>query len=182
MNASEASKWVQKAREMLRDARIVVTEAELSMMEVADFNLPAGNFPAIGLEIIVYENNDRYCAKELVLFPGQSCPEHKHPAVAGKPGKQETFRCRWGEVYLYVPGDPTPNRKAVLPENKRSTFTVGHEIVLKPGDQYTLPPDTWHWFQGGPKGAIVSEFSSTSTDENDVFTDKEIKHDKSERS
>jgi D-lyxose ketol-isomerase len=96
--------------------------------------------------------------------------------VAGKPGKQETFRCRWGEVYLYVPGDPARTcSKAVLPEGKRAAFTVTREIILKPGDQYTLPPDTLHWFQGGPKGAIVSEFSSTSTDENDAFTDKEIK-------
>jgi D-lyxose ketol-isomerase len=52
---------------------------------------------------------------------------------------------------------------------------VWHEIVLRPGDQYTLPPNTLHWFQAGDKGAIVSEFSSTSTDENDLFTDPRIR-------
>ena len=35
-------------------------------------------------------------------------------------------------------------------------------------------PETLHWFQGGPNGAVVSEFSTRSTDETDVFTDKNI--------
>ncbi|MCB1105976.1 MAG: hypothetical protein KDK74_14690, partial [Cephaloticoccus sp.] len=53
-------------------------------------------------------------------------------------------------------------------------YTVWHQIVLKPGDQYTIQPDTPHWFQAGPEGAVVSEFSTHSTDENDVFTDERI--------
>jgi len=161
---------------MLQDAGIVITAKEKASMEIADFGLPEGTFPGIGLEIIVYVNNDRYCAKELILFPGQTCPEHRHPGVAGKPGKQETFRCRWGEVYLYVPGKaPAGRLHATIPAKRRDAFTARHEIVLTPGEQHTLPPDTLHWFQGGPRGAIVSEFSSTSTDEHDVFTDKDIK-------
>ncbi|HSK68402.1 MAG TPA: D-lyxose/D-mannose family sugar isomerase, partial [Candidatus Limnocylindria bacterium] len=54
-------------------------------------------------------------------------------------------------------------------------YTVFHEIRLAPGEQYTLSPDTLHWFQGGPEGAVVSEFSTTSRDEADVFTDPRIK-------
>ena len=46
--------------------------------------------------------------------------------------------------------------------------------MLDPGDQYTIPPGTLHWFQAGPDGAIVSEFSTTSRDELDLFTDPEI--------
>jgi D-lyxose ketol-isomerase len=46
---------------------------------------------------------------------------------------------------------------------------------LKPGQQYTLDPNTLHWFQGGADGAIVSEFSSTSIDETDIFTDPDIR-------
>src|SRR5512137_1779182 len=146
MTRDERERWIAKASKMLAQAGIVVTPSELKAMEVADFNLKGEIFPKIGLEIVVYENNDRYCAKELILFPRQTCPEHRHPAVAGKPGKQETFRCRWGEVYLYVPGTPATRRpKATILENKRVAFTVGHEIILKPGDQFTLPPDTLHW-------------------------------------
>ena len=143
-------------------------------MEIAEFGL--GDVERLGLEIIVYENNDRYCAKELVLFPWQICPEHRHPGVSRtRPGKQETFRCRYGEVYLYVPGEPAAKPKAKVPRKYAKNFTVWNEIVLRPGGQYTLPPDTLHWFQAGSKGAVVSEFSSTSTDENDVFTDPAIR-------
>ena len=45
------------------------------------------------------------------------------------------------------------------------------ELVLRPDEQLTVPPDTLHWFQAGDDGAIVSEFSTRSTDELDVFTD-----------
>jgi D-lyxose ketol-isomerase len=77
-------------------------------------------------------------------------------------------------VYLYVSGEPTPNPKARPPKGREHTYNVWHEIILRPGDQYTLMPETWHWFQGGPEGAIVSEFSTRSTDEHDVFVDKDI--------
>ena len=46
--------------------------------------------------------------------------------------------------------------------------------MLKPGEQYTLPPDTLHWFKGGVEGAVVSEFSTHSDDASDIFTDPNI--------
>jgi len=95
-------------------------------------------------------------------------------AVGGQPGKEETFRCRWGKVYLYVPGKPATGPASKPPVGSESYYTVWNEVCLKPGDQYTLTPDTPHWFQAGPEGAIVSEFSTRSTDENDVFTDTRI--------
>ena len=162
----------KKAAEYLDRAGIVLTPQEKKSIEVVDFGL--GDLYNIGLQIFVYVNNERYCAKELVLFPRQTCPEHLHPDIDGKPGKQETFRCRWGTVYLYVPGEETPNPHAHPPKGREKYFTVKHEIVLKPGDQYTLPPKTKHWFQAGDEGAIVSEFSSMSIDEKDVFTDPEV--------
>jgi D-lyxose ketol-isomerase len=90
-------------------------------------------------------------------------------------GKQETFRCRWGEVYLYTEGEPAARPRARLVPKYKKHITVWHEIVLKPGDQFTIKPNTLHWFQAGPRGAIVSEFSSTSVDESDVWTDPNIK-------
>lgn len=156
----------------LRKANIVLTPEEQKNIEVADFGL--GDLENTGLELVVYVNTDRYCAKELVLFPRQTCPEHRHPPVNGDPGKMETFRCRWGEVYLYVEGEPTPNPKGKPPTGREKHYTVWHEIVLRPGEQYTIPPNTKHWFQAGDEGAVVSEFSSTSRDEADIFTDPEI--------
>ena len=38
-----------------------------------------------------------------------------------------------------------------------------------------MSPNTRHWFQGGPEGAVISEFSTTSYDEYDVFTDPNIR-------
>lgn len=158
--------------EMFKKADIAITPDEIERVEVADFNL--GDLEQWGLELLTYINTDRVCAKELVLYPGQTCPEHIHPPVLGEPGKEETFRCRWGEIYLYVEGEPTAEIQAKIPAGLEKYFTSRHEIILKPGDQYTLKPNTWHWFQGGPQGGIVSEFSTTSRDELDLFTDPRI--------
>ena len=110
----------------------------------------------------------------MVLFPYQTCVEHRHPTIAAVPGKEETFRCRWGKVYLYVPGEPTANIKARITENIKDHLTVFHQVELVPGGQYTLLPDTLHWFQAGPEGAVISEFSTTNTDDTDEFTDPRI--------
>ena len=142
----------ERAAEMLAGAGIVLTPEERDAIEIADFGL--GNLEETGLQIVVYVNTDRVCAKELVLFPHQTCPEHRHPPVGDDPGKEETFRCRTGLVELYVEGHG--------------------KTVLRPGDQFTIPPDTLHWFQAGAAGAIVSEFSTRSRDETDVFTDPRI--------
>jgi D-lyxose ketol-isomerase len=81
-----------RAAAMLADAGIVLTPAEQEQIEVADFGL--GRLDEIGLQLVVYVNTERVCAKELVLFAGQMCPEHRHPPVGDDPGKEETFRCR----------------------------------------------------------------------------------------
>ena len=162
----------KKVRDMLNHAGIVITDEEMSHLEIAEYGL--GRWDEIGLQIIVYVNTQRCCAKEMILFENQICPEHRHPVVAGEPGKEETFRCRFGEVYLYVPGPRTPSPRGRVPEDKMHTFTVWKEILLRPGDQYTLMPDTLHWFQAGPQGAIISELSTQSRDETDIFTDSDI--------
>jgi D-lyxose ketol-isomerase len=147
----DAAEARQRAAAMLADAGVVLTPAEREGIEVADFGL--GELERCGLQIVVYVNTERVCAKELVLFPRQACPEHRHPPVDGEPGKEETFRVRRGSVRLWV-GD--------------------EEVALGPGDQHTIPPDTLHRFEAGDEGAIVSEFSTRSRDESDVFTDPRI--------
>lgn len=161
----------QQAAALLKKAGIVITNEEEQSIEIADFGLD--EFEVTGLGILVYVNTDRCCAKELAMWPGQTCPEHRHPPVGRDPGKEETFRCRWGKVYLYVAGDPTKNPHSSPPGNGNA-YTVWHEVCLLPGDQFTILPNTLHWFQAGDQGAVISEFSTRSTDENDVFTDPEI--------
>ena len=170
MTKHEYNEQVKKALAYYEKANIVLTEEEKKAVEVADFGKGAVN--EVGLQLVVYINTDRVCAKEMVLLPYQTCPEHKHVPTAGTAGKEETFRCRYGEVYLYVQGEKnTDSIKAKLPP---SDITVFHEIVLMPGEQYTIMPETLHWFQAGPDGAVVSEFSTRSTDETDIFTDKAV--------
>ena len=173
MKLQEVTRIRSRAAGILRRARIVVTDVERKTMEVADCGL--GDIDRLGLQVIVYENNNRYCAKELIILPGQMFPEHRHPDIDGRPGKRETFRCRWGQVFLYVEGDPTPRPRSSVPKEFRPFLTVWHEVVLGPGDQYTLDPGIRHWFQAGGKGAVVSEFSSPSFDEGDIFTDPRVR-------
>ncbi len=160
----------KKVLEYFEKAHIILTDKEKKSIEIADLGL--NQLERIGIQIVTYINTDRYCAKEMVLFPSQTCPEHKHPDHDGQRGKEETFRCRYGEVYLFVEGEE--NERHVEPPDKEN-FTVFHEIMLKPGEQHTIPPNTLHWFKAGNKGAVISEFSSHSDDASDVFTDSRIK-------
>ncbi|WP_207591521.1 D-lyxose/D-mannose family sugar isomerase [Halomontanus rarus] len=171
----------RRALELLDDAGIVLTDAEQEGLEIVDFGFD--DLSEVGTQIHTYVNTDRYCAKELVQLPGQTCPEHRHPPFDGTPGKQETFRCRAGEVSLFVEsesdgegeeGERETEPPTRTPPNREEHYTAGREIVLEPGDQYTIPPDTNHWFQGGDEGAVISEFSSRSVDEKDVFTDPAV--------
>jgi D-lyxose ketol-isomerase len=172
LTREEVSAARDRARAALADAGIVLAPDEQRAIEVADFGL--SELDEIGLQVVVYVNTERVCAKELVLFPRQTCPEHRHPPVGASPGKEETFRCRTGVVYLYVDGPATPNPACRPPASGADSFTVWHEIELRPGEQHTILPNVLHWFQAGDEGAVVSEFSTMSTDELDVFTDPRI--------
>ena len=163
----------ERACDLLAKAQIILTPDEKEGLEIADFGL--NQLDQIGLEINTYVNTLRVCAKEIVMFPWQICPEHLHPTAGSTPGKEETFRCRWGEVHLFIPGEPSVADLDHLPVDRTQYFTARHEIILHPGEQFTLLPETLHWFQAGEHGAIVSEFSTHSTDEFDIFTDPAIK-------
>ncbi len=97
---------------MLADAGIVLTPREREEIEVADFGL--GRLEEIGLQVVVYVNTERVCAKELVLFP--------RPDVPGAPPPAGRRRPRQG-------GDvPLPGRQ------RRALRSRAHgEIVLAPG-------------------------------------------------
>jgi D-lyxose ketol-isomerase len=162
----------ERTRRILADAGITLTPNESREIEIAGLGL--NRLEIEGLEIVVYVNNERYCAKELVMFPRQTCPEHRHPSVGYDPGKMETFRVRRGVVWLYVEGSVTSPIKAVIPPMSAPYYTVFHEIELTSGSQYTIAPNTRHWFQCGDEGAIISEFSSSNRDEFDIFTDPRV--------
>lgn len=162
------NKYQKYVYETLKKHKIILTKEEKENIEIADFGL--NQFERYGLGIITYVNNEIYCAKELVMLPNQICPEHRHPPFNNYPGKMETFRVRQGQVELYVDSQP-------YNENSKTNgnYNCINKIVLNPGEQYTIMPNTRHWFKALDKGAIISEFSSSNFDEYDIFTDPKIK-------
>jgi len=173
MKKEEKERMRAKGLKYFQKAGIVLSQKEKKNMEITDLGL--NDFKKTGLILVIYINNLRYCAKEMILFPNQTCPEHRHPDHDNEEGKMETFRCRYGTVYLYVEGEKNLNLHNLPPIGDENYYTVFHEIVLKPGDQYTINKNTLHWFKAGNEGAVISEFSSPSDDASDIFTDPRIR-------
>lgn len=159
----------RRAKELIGKTGLVVRTEELDNVRVLDFGL--GEFEQIGLQIFRLVNSPTLTVKLLVLLEDQICPQHRHTPFADSPGKEETFRCEWGELYVMLPGEPTANPKAHVPGHRAEHFTSWNETVLRPGEQLTSPPDTPHWFQAGPEGVVLWTFETKSTDEADAFAD-----------
>jgi D-lyxose ketol-isomerase len=125
------------------------------------------------VQVFTMVNTDRIAAKILVLFPSQTEPEHWHPRVGDSPGKQETIRHIWGDLLFYVDGDHSM-KKGFIVDGKENVYTLRNEMILQPGDQLTFEPYEKHWFQAGPRGAVLYSFSTTVRDGLDGFTDPAI--------
>jgi D-lyxose ketol-isomerase len=162
----------KRALEYVERAGVIVSEEEKKNISVADFGL--SDLEHQGAQILTFFNTERLSAKVIVLSPWQILPEHWHPAIDKDIGKEEIMRVRWGEVYLYVPGEPASRPRAKIPPGEEKNFTVWHEIILKPGDQYILKPQTVHWFQAGQEGAVIDDYSSMARDLQDGFTNPRV--------
>ena len=160
-----------EAIQMIEAAGIFLTEADKQNVAAADFGL--SNLRKEGVQILTLFDTDRLAAKLLVLFPFQTEPEHWHPPVGEDPGKEEVIRALWGDLYFYVPGEDNLEKGFVI-EGKEECFTMRHEVIMQPGDQLVLPPGTKHWFQAGPRGAIMYSFSTRVRDNADQFSDPDI--------
>jgi hypothetical protein len=68
LTRAEIEQAQARAAGRLPKSGIVLTAAEEREIEVADFGL--SELAQTGLEVVVYVNTTRVCAKELVLFPG----------------------------------------------------------------------------------------------------------------
>jgi D-lyxose ketol-isomerase len=162
-----------KAVKYFKKAGIILTDSEIENgIQIFDYGI--GDFYKLGLVIVPFVNTPRYCGKFLLFFPGQSAAEHYHPDVEENKGKEETFRVLWGTAYAYGEGTPNKNLKAKIIEGRENYFTSRKEIILNPGDQYTVGLHEKHWWQAGPEGMVCLEVSSTSRDVFDVYTDKTL--------
>lgn len=161
-----------RAAKMVREAGLVISDAEVEQMDVADFGL--SNLQREGAQIISLIDTDKVAARVIVQFPGQTEPEHWHTGFDGYEGKQETLRMIAGELYLYLPGEETEHPKGKVPEGKEAVYTVRKEIVMKPCDTVTMPVGQKHWFQAGPEGAVFYTISTLAVDAKDPFSDPAV--------
>jgi D-lyxose ketol-isomerase len=168
---TEKSSAQIRAAEMMRTSGIQIRDDEIAQIEVVDFGL--SHLETEGVQVFTMVNTDRLAAKVLVLFPNQTEPEHWHPKVGDDPGKQETIRHIWGDLRFYVDGEDNMTEGFIV-DGKQAAYTLRREIVLKPGDQLTFEPYEKHWFQAGPRGAVLYSFSTTVRDGLDGFTDPDI--------
>lgn len=159
------------AAALIAEAGIYIRPAEVEKITAADFGL--SRLRKEGVEILTLFETERIAAKILVLFPFQTEPEHWHPAVGEDPGKEEIIRALWGDLYFYIPGEANMQAGFIV-EGKEACYTMRHEVVMNKGDQLVLPPGTKHWFQAGPRGAVMYSFSTTVRDIMDQFTDPDI--------
>jgi D-lyxose ketol-isomerase len=164
----EFSAAQKRAAEMIRQAGICITREEQNRIEVADYSL--SHLEKEGAQILTLIETERVGVRVIALFPYQTLPEHWHPPVSDDSGKEETFRLVAGTLYLYVPGSDTL-KEGFIPEGKEDYYTVRHEIVMKPTDQYTVEPGLKHWFQAGSEGAVMYTYATCTRDGLDGFSD-----------
>jgi D-lyxose ketol-isomerase len=167
----EQRRAVAAANELFHRAGLVVREDEQRLIEVADFGL--SNLQSEGAQILTLVQTARLGVKLLALTPRQTLPEHWHPPVGDDPGKEETVRHLYGDICIYVTG-PDTMRNGFIPEGRDAVYTLRHELTPQPGDQLTFSPGEKHWFQAGPRGAVLYSFSTVARDILDKFTDPAV--------
>jgi D-lyxose ketol-isomerase len=168
----EQQEAIQYAWKLCKKTGLVLLQKEIDQIEVTDLGL--NEFQVTGLMILTLKVTQEVGVKLIALYPWQICPEHRHPPVDDYPGKEETFRGLWGQAWLYVPGEPTSDARARVPEHRKPYYTSWHEVDLRPGHQHTSPPNEWHWFQAGSEGAVILSISSRPTDYQDDFQDPNV--------
>lgn len=156
---------------LIAESGIHLSTADKQKITAADFGL--NNIRQEGVQILTMFETERIAGKILVLLPHQTEPEHWHPPVANDPGKEEVIRSIWGDLRFYIPGEDNLS-EGFLVAGKEKHYTMRNEIIMSPGDQLVLSPGTKHWFQAGPRGAVMYSFSSTVRDILDQFSDPDV--------
>ncbi len=148
-------------------AGFVLSQEERDSIQVVVFR----DFSYSAVAAIDLIMHPRYGARLIIWLPNQKMVEHWHPDVNGNPGKEETLRVLWGRVYGYRQGVPSAGARERIPRGEDHSFMSRHEVLLGPGEQWTLEPHEKHWFVAGPEGAVALEISSTVRDSHDRLTD-----------
>jgi D-lyxose ketol-isomerase len=126
-----------------------------------DFGL--GKFTEVGMAGIFWVNNqkDNYFGHEIYLLPGQIIPEHKHVKTDAAGPKLEGWHVRYGMIYTYGEGTPTPGVEDRIPPSHKECAKARTENKILPGEVGLLNgAEQWHWMKAGPEGAIVTEYAT----------------------
>jgi D-lyxose ketol-isomerase len=91
------------------------------------------------------------------------------------PGKQEYFHIVYGTGSLFLPGPPTTHPAHQPPASRVAFVTARREVRLSPGVGCHLDANTAHSVVAGPNGLVVLEFSLTSRDPLDIYTDPSVR-------
>ncbi len=146
---------------------------------VTDFGL--GDFANVGMGGIFWVNDKefRYFAHEIYLLPGQMIPEHYHLAAEDRPAKHESWHVRYGSINNFgIGGEKTPETLAMLPKSQldANAITCFNWKHLETGAFARLTGiGDPHFMQGGPEGAIVSEYANYHSQQGLNFTNKKAK-------
>jgi len=159
--------------DLIRNSGIAVTDEELDSLLLVDYNLGNIRKEGVGLIDIVY--TDALRLKILTLLPHQTLPEHVHPPYKEQIGKEETLRVVYGTVRVYIPGKDTLS-EGFVPSGKEQYYTAREEHILRPVEQITIPPDTYHWFQAGPDGVVSYAFYPQAVESYNRFRDPSVPH------
>lgn len=157
-----------EALDLLKKSGFNLTEAEINSMEANDFGL--NNFEKEGFFLIDLLRTDRVRTNLLILLPNQTLPQHLHPSYEGELGKEETLRVLYGSTKVYIEGEEN-NPNILFPEGKAEYYSARHEIRLKINEQYSVPPNTKHWFQAGEEGSVNIAFQNRVNEDYNIFYD-----------
>lgn len=139
----------QRIESIAFNAKNICEFASVKLTKRTDFEIShhygLDRFEEFGMVMTTIINRD-YCKKILVLFPGQTSPEHYHKI------KDETFFCLYGSAEITVDGKL---------------------IVLKPGNILTIPVLKKHKIMSAD-GVILEELSTTSEPSDSYYTDVSI--------
>ncbi|MBD3241065.1 MAG: D-lyxose/D-mannose family sugar isomerase [Chitinivibrionales bacterium] len=159
---------VTEARALLRASGVPLSTKELRNITVLDYGL--GDVRTEGLQNITLLRTARLEVKVQVLLADQSVPQHVHLPYAGNPGKEETIRVLWGTLRLYRNG-PDTLREGCIPPGKERYYSLRNETVLRSGNQTTIAPGEWHWFQGGNNGVVAMSFYTRADNSHNRYAD-----------
>ncbi len=167
MTTAEIEQVRQETLELIKKSGIHISKQELEKLMLVDFGL--GNIRKEGIELVDILNSPKLRITYLVLLPFQTLPEHLHPPCDGQDGKEETIRALYGTMKVYVPGEQNSDNMNI-PEGRETFYTAKKEIVLRPFEQVTIPPNTPHWAQAGAEGAVTFGFYNRVNEDNNVFS------------